>query len=58
MNSCESCIFWSDLVAEKIGNGPLMAWCECPDGPLEGLMTDARSLCTPYAVIARNEETR
>ena len=45
---CASCLFWSDLIAEKIGNGPLMALCESPGGPKEGRMVTGGDGCPAW----------
>jgi len=47
--ACETCLYWSDLVAEQTGNGPLMALCENPDGPKASRMTAGRDTCPKWA---------
>lgn len=49
---CSTCLFWSDLVAEQTGNGPLMALCENPGAPKEGRMVEGQDSCAAWEAAA------
>ena len=41
---CENCKYWSDLIAEANGCGPVKALCECVDSRWAGrMMTEFHS---------------
>ena len=42
---CESCKFWSELVADCDGDGPIEAMCLCEGGPNYGAMTTEHDVC-------------
>ncbi len=33
-DTCDGCKFWSELIAQAIGGGPVQAWCLNPDSPM------------------------
>jgi len=42
---CESCKYWSEMVAGCNGCGPIEALCLCEGGPNRGAMTTKHDVC-------------
>ena len=49
MNQCSGCRFWSEMVAQSMGGGPVEALCLSDDGPKHGKYTTARMSCEKWA---------
>ena len=45
MKSCEGCKYWSELVAQSIGLGPLEAMCLCKESVVYQHMVHMRCSC-------------
>lgn len=45
MNNCGNCRFWSEMVAQAWGAGPMEALCLSGDGPHTSKYTTARITC-------------
>jgi hypothetical protein len=52
MKSCSNCRFWSQMVAQSIGCGPIEALCLCSgrhgDGPHHGKYVKADHVCVAH----------
>jgi hypothetical protein len=46
--NCEGCKFWSEMVAESIGGGPLEALCLNQDGKYSGEFTPGYVSCDKW----------
>jgi hypothetical protein len=44
-NECETCRFWSQMIAQSIGCGPIEALCLAPGGPMHGKFMRASDRC-------------
>lgn len=51
MKVCESCVYWSQTVANYTGSGPLMALCENPRSANRGTMTRDRGTCPQHEAV-------
>ena len=47
--SCGGCRYWSDMVAQAVGGGPVEALCLSDDGPRHGKYTTERMSCEKWA---------
>ena len=47
MNNCDGCQYWSEMVAQSLGGGPMRALCLNPNSPLYNTM--ANTGCSEYA---------
>jgi len=45
---CEGCRFWSEMVAQAIGGGPIQALCINGKSPLSGKYTTKRMTCEAW----------
>lgn len=45
---CAGCRFWSEMVAQSIGGGPVEALCLTEGGPRSGKYTTARVTCAHW----------
>ena len=45
MNNCGNCRFWSEMVAQSIGGGPMEALCLSETGPKASKYTTGRMSC-------------
>lgn len=43
--NCHGCRFWSEMIAQALGGGPLQAMCLNPDSPMSGKYTSKRQAC-------------
>ena len=46
--NCAGCRFWSEMVAECHGGGPVKAMCLADGGPLSSKYTSERQTCTAW----------
>lgn len=46
--NCAGCRFWSEMIAQSIGGGPVEAMCLADDGPLAGKYVTARRTCPAW----------
>lgn len=46
--NCGGCRYWSELLAQAVGGGPLEAYCLAEDGPDGGKYTQERHHCDAY----------
>lgn len=46
--NCHGCRYWSEMLAQAIGDGPLEAMCLAQDGPYTGKYTTKRQTCKAY----------
>ncbi len=46
---CGECRYWSEMMAQSIGCGPIEAVCLSSDGPKRGRYVSARSTCEKWA---------
>lgn len=49
MQNCEGCRYWSEMMAQSIGCGPIEAVCLSLDGPKRGRYVIARTVCEKWA---------
>ena len=47
-HECGTCRFWSEMVAQAIGNGPMEALCLSQTGTKAGRYTTARASCEAW----------
>lgn len=45
---CRGCRYWSEMVAQSIGCGPVQALCLAAAGPLSGKYTTGRQTCAAW----------
>ena len=50
MPSCDNCRFWSEMVAQAWGCGPMEALCLSGTGPYASKYTTARMTCAAWKV--------
>jgi len=50
---CETCFFWSEMLAQSVGNG-VQAVCLAPDGPRHGEYTGRRDSCPSHQFPPRD----
>lgn len=48
MNTCEGCRYWSEMVAQSIGLGPMEALCLRDASPHGGTMTKETDTCSEW----------
>jgi len=46
--NCAGCRFWSEMIAQCHGGGPVQAMCLSDDGPLAGKYTSGRQTCSAW----------
>ena len=46
--NCKGCRFWSEMLAQAIGGGPVQAMCLSDEGPNKGKYTSARITCEAW----------
>ena len=46
--NCAGCRFWSEMVAQSIGGGPVEALCLADGGPLSGKYTSGKQSCSGW----------
>lgn len=47
--NCHGCRYWSEMLAQATGGGPLEAMCLVSDGPLSSQYTTKRQTCEKWA---------
>lgn len=45
---CRGCRFWSEMIAQSIGGGPVQALCLSEGGPFKGKYTSGRQTCDAW----------
>lgn len=45
---CDKCRFWSEMIAQSIGGGPIEAMCLSDDSPHKGQYTRERQTCEAW----------
>lgn len=46
--NCGGCRFWSEMIAQSIGCGPIQALCLADGGPRRGKYTSGRDTCEAW----------
>jgi len=46
--NCKGCRFWSEMIAQAIGGGPVQAMCLAQDGPHSGKYTTGAMRCEKW----------
>lgn len=46
--NCAGCRFWSEMIAQSIGGGPVQALCLADGGKLRGKYTSGRQSCDAW----------
>lgn len=46
---CRGCRYWSEMIAQSIGFGPVQALCLVQEGPLKGRYVSGRQTCSAWA---------
>ena len=46
--TCEGCRFWSEILAQSVGSGPIEAFCLCDDGPKAMRYVKATDFCPSW----------
>lgn len=46
--ACRDCQYWSEMLAQCLGGGPVQAMCLSPNGPLSGKYTSGTQDCPLY----------
>lgn len=47
--TCEFCRYWSEMLAQSIGHGPIEAVCLAPNGPKHGKYMPSNGTCASWA---------
>ena len=47
--NCKGCRYWSEMVAQSIGGGPVQAMCLSPASPNRGKYTGPTRVCDQWA---------
>lgn len=47
--NCKGCRYWSEMLAQSIGGGPVQAFCLAQGGPMSGRYTSGRQTCPAWA---------
>ena len=47
--NCKGCRYWSEMIAQALGGGPVEAMCLSREGPERGKYTSAARTCVAWA---------
>lgn len=48
VKKCDNCRYWSEMIAESIGCGPIKALCLSDESPHKGKMTTSNQTCDAW----------